>query len=438
MKNTNHMPLPNPKTFCPSPWFHMRILPSGELRYCRWIEDRKNSLTSTLTQDNFLEYFQKEMSHIRLKMLQGETVSACDQCHRMEEHGKISGREKQLLKVGIKVDNFKKTFVSSPFYNEFKASSEQNGDTELWPQDWQIDLGNYCNSACVFCGPDSSSRLAVEFKKLGLIDKMPPRNWTDDELAVDRFVETLAQSKRLAYLHFLGGETLITPAFKKILSKLVDRGLNKNISIGFTTNLTVWDDEITELLKQYKEVNLGMSVECFHHINDYIRWPSKIDGVFMTMERWIKIGKQQNWLIQFRITPTLFTVAHIQTIYEYAYENNVGVESCNFLHNPSFMRMLVLPMDVRQNIAEKLQYWINSKKSLFSKERIINTRNPNKVKDYILQDAMSYVEYLQNGPDESSSWPALVSYLKKLESSRGNTILDYAPEYESLLRSAGY
>jgi sulfatase maturation enzyme AslB (radical SAM superfamily) len=416
----------------------MRVLPSGELRYCRWMEDKKNPIVSNLNQTDFLTFFQKEMSALRLKMLQGEHISSCDQCAKMEEHGKISGREKQLLKVGIKLDNFEKTFRSSTFYNEFENSLKHRGDTELWPQDWQIDLGNYCNSGCIFCSPIYSSKLANEFKKLGLIENLPPKNWTDDDKAVDRFVELLSQSKKLSYLHFLGGETLITPAFKKILLKLIEKGLNTNTSIGFTTNLTVWDESIVELLKQYKEVNLGMSIECLHPINDYLRWPSKIEKVKEILEKWIQLGKQQNWLIQFRITPTIFSIAHIKTIYDYAYTYDVGVESCNFLYNPSFMRMSVLPTDVRQNIAKELQYWINSKKLLFVEERIINTRDPNKAKDYILQDAMSYVDYLQNGPDESSSWPALVSYLKKLESSRKNSILDYAPEYEKLLRSAGY
>ena len=416
----------------------MRVLPSGELRYCRWMEDKKNPIVSDLNQTDFLTFFQKEMSALRLKMLQGEHISSCDQCAKMEEHGKISGREKQLLKVGIKLDNFEKTFRSSTFYNEFENSLNHRGDTELWPQDWQIDLGNYCNSGCIFCSPTYSSKLANEFKKLGLIEELPPKNWTDDEGAVDRFVELLSQSKKLSYLHFLGGETLITPAFKKILLKLIEKGLNANTSIGFTTNLTVWDESIVELLKQYKEVNLGMSIECLHPINDYLRWPSKIEKVKEILEKWIQQGKQQNWLIQFRITPTIFSIAHIKTIYDYAYTYDVGVESCNFLYNPSFMRMSALPIDVRQNIAKELQHWINSKKLLFSEERIINTRDPNKAKDYILQDAMSYVDYLQNGPDESSSWPALVSYLKKLESSRKNSILDYAPEYEKFLRSAGY
>ena len=426
------------KNFCPSPWFHMRVLPSGELRYCRWMEDKKNPIVSNLNQTDFLTFFQKEMSLLRLKMLQGEHVPSCDQCAKMEEHGKISGREKQLLKVGIKLNNFEKTFKSSTFYDEFEKSSKHQGNTELWPQDWQIDLGNHCNSGCVFCSPKYSSKLANEFKKIGLIEELPPRNWTDEEAAVNRFVELLSQSKKLSYLHFLGGETIITPAFKKILIKLIEKGLNKNISIGFTTNLTVWDDSIVELLKQYKEVNLGMSIECLHPINNYLRWPSKIEKVKEILEKWIQLGKQQNWLIQFRITPTIFSIAHIKTIYDYAYTYDVGVESCNFLQNPSFMRMSVLPIDIRKNIAKELQHWVNSKKLLFAKETIINTRDPNKVKDYILQDAMSYVDYLHNAPDESSSWPSLVSYLKKLESSRKNSIIDYAPEYEKLLRSAGY
>jgi sulfatase maturation enzyme AslB (radical SAM superfamily) len=146
------------------------------------------------------------------------------------------------------------------------------------PQDWQIDLGNFCNSACIFCGPNNSSRLAAEYKKLGLITKLPKKNWADNPEMLERFIEILDGTKNIAYLHFLGGETIITPAFKKILKKLIERGLNKTASIGLTTNLTVWEPEIIELLTQFKEINLGMSIECLHHeINDYLRWPSKIN-----------------------------------------------------------------------------------------------------------------------------------------------------------------
>jgi len=180
----------------------------------------------------------------------------------MEEQGKISGRQKQLLKTGIQLNEFEETFQSSTFLTEFKNSSEQQGDTALLPQDWQIDLGNFCNSACIFCSPNNSSKLATEYKKLGLIKELPKKNWADDPVLLENFVKLLANSKKLAYLHFLGGETIITPAFKKILKRLIDININKNISIGFTTNLTVWDQDLIDLLAHYREVNLGMSIEC--------------------------------------------------------------------------------------------------------------------------------------------------------------------------------
>jgi hypothetical protein len=56
----------------------------------------------------------------------------------------------------------------------------------------------------------------------------------------------------------------------------------------------------------------------------------------------------------------------------------------------------------------------------------------------VLQDAVSYVNYLERCPDETHQLPAMTQYLKKLDQSRGNCVLDYLPEYEELFRSAGY
>ena len=434
----------NPDTFCPSLWYHMRILPSGKMRFCRWggigKQDSRDSIKSDLTQENFPEYFQNEMSTLRMDMIQGTHIPECQDCRLMETHGKVSGREKQLLKVGIQRNNFDKTFRSSPFYNEFQKSADNNGHTDLWPQDWQIDLGNQCNSNCIFCTPEYSSKLGAELKKLGLVNyKKPATNWSNDDAAVDQFVDMLAKSKKLAYLHFVGGEPLVIPGFKKILEKLVERGLNKTVSMGFTTNLTLWDESIIDLLSQYQEVNLGMSLECFDKINDYLRYPSKIDHVQDTLEKFLLASKNKNWLKCLRITPTLFSVPHLVNIYEYAYSKNIGVESCNFLDEPAHMRMNVLPMDMRKPFADKIQQWIDSKNLPLTDNITINYRDPNLSQKGILEDAQSYVDYIRNAPEETHRLPDTVSYIKKLETLRGNTILDYvSPEYEKLLRSAGY
>jgi hypothetical protein len=382
-------------------------------------------------------YFQRHMSDFRTELLQGNTPAICNDCHVMEQHGKPSGRQRQLLKVGVQDKYFEKSLAGSPLRTAFDYSNHNQGNTNRTVTDWQIDLGNYCNGACVFCNPESSSSLATEFKRTGLIEQLPPSSWCDDPELLDRFVTDLTSSPDLQYLHFLGGETVITPGFKKILSALIDADLAKNITIGFTTNLTVWSDSVVELLTQFQQVNLGMSIETLTPVNDYVRYPSQQSQTQELLDRWIALGHKQGWLIQLRVTPTCLTVHELTTVYDYAWQQGTSVESCNFIDNPEFFRISVLPKHLRESAADILRSWINSH-PIDVHDQIINTRDPNQAQQQIVQDAQSYLNYLESAADESHRLPELVAYLKRLETSRGNSILTYLPQYEDLFRSAGY
>lgn len=384
-----------------------------------------------------MTYFKKSMSGLRKELLEGKSLEMCKDCYVMDQHNKPSGRLRQLLKVGVQQEYFDKSLASSTLKQSFDYSAVNQGQTDRTITDWQIDLGNFCNGACVYCNPHSSSKLATEFLQLGLVDNVPPPSWCDDSELLDKFINDLIASPNLSYLHFLGGETLITPGFKKILAALVKAGIADALVIGFTTNLTVWSDPVVELLTQFKQVHLGMSIETLTSVNDYVRYPSNISSVIECMNRWVELGKDNNWLIQLRITPTCLSVHELTTVYDYAWENNIAVESCNFLDNPEYMRISVLPMEYRKVIIEKIINWIATHQTT-KVSNIINTRDPNIVKEQISQDAASYLNYLMNAPDDSSKLPELVTFLKILESNRNNSILTYLPQYEELFRSAGY
>lgn len=396
---------------------------------CRWADE--DAARANIRDTSIVNFFQQGMADLRSDMINGQGHSGCSLCYQMEEHGKISGRQKQLLKVGVRLEQFEKTLASSPWAQTFADSNF----TQL-PQDWQIDLGNYCNGACVFCSPQASSRLASEWKKIGFIDSIPESNWSDDPALVDRFIDTLKQSKHIQYLHFIGGETLIAPSFKKILETLIDTGINKTATIGFTTNLISWDDSVVNLLTQFEGLNLGLSIESFNPVNDYVRWPASMDVVNENLIKWQDLAKKHNWLIQFRTTPTILTIDSLLTVYDYAWQNNIVVESCNFLIRPTFMKPTVLPMNYRIKIIEKMENWINER--ICDGETIVNIRNPSTVKQQLVQDLQSYVNYLKDEPDQSHLLPDLISFLRKIENNRGNKITNYLPEYEELFRSAGY
>lgn len=384
-----------------------------------------------------LTYFQNNMSELRTALLSGDSLDMCSDCYTMERHNKPSGRQRQLLKVGVQEQYFEKSLASSTLRSAFNYSNANQGHTDRTVTDWQIDLGNYCNSACIFCSPESSSRLATEFKKIGFIDQLPPPSWCDDPALVDRFVQELTASTNLQYLHFVGGETVITPGFKTILTALVNADLAKDITIGFTTNLTVWSAGIVELLKQFQQVNLGMSVETLTWVNDYVRYPSTINLVQTILNQWVELGKQQDWLMQLRTAPTCLTTHELVTVYDYAWKHNISVESANLLYRPEFLRISVLPKAQRQHVQGIIKQWILNHPTE-EYQKIINTRDPGLTRIQIRQDAETYLNYLSTTEDESYRLPDLVAYLKKLESNRGNCVLDYLPEYEDLLRSAGY
>ena len=421
-------------TFCSSPWFHMRINNSGHYEYCRWAVKQDQDQPSNITETTPVEFFQQGMSQIRKDLLNGETLPGCADCHAMEQHNKVSGRQKQLLKTGIRIDHFEDSLLSSPWLIEYAIPD----NFKQTPQDWQIDLGNYCNSACIFCDPGSSSRLASEFKRIGIVDAVPPRAWCDDPVLLDKFLDSLRASKNIKYLHFIGGETLITPAFRKILQMLIAENMHSEISIGFTTNLTLWDQDIVDLLVQFKEVHLGMSIECVDRLNDYVRFGGNIDYTLELVQRWLTVARAHDWYTQLRITPTVFTIWHLVTVYQFAAQHSIAVESCNFLNNPAFLRPSVLPQDMRQIVIKHLEDWLTLNQVDSAAEQIVNIRSPSVVQQQIAQDAASYVGYLKHQPDESHRLPDLVAYITKLENSRNNYILDYLPEYGNILKAAGY
>jgi sulfatase maturation enzyme AslB (radical SAM superfamily) len=418
----------------------MQINNSGTYEPCRWQARSSNTRVNfdcNIKTVSPLTYFQQHMSDLRTQLLQGQSPAMCQDCVKMEQHGKVSGRQRQLLKVGVRSEYFEKSLASSPFRPAFDYSQEHQGQTDRAVRDWQIDLGNYCNSACVFCHPESSTTLATEFVRIGLIDQAPSQAWSNDPDLVERFVRDLQSTQDLEYLHFIGGETLITPGFRRILQALVDADLAGRVSIGFTTNLTVWAESVVDLLCQFRTVNLGMSIESLTAVNDYVRYPSRIDQVRQTLDRWVALGQQQKWLMQLRITPTCLTVHDLSTVYEYAWQNHLAVESCNFLDRPEFLRINVLATPQRSQAQANLQSWLDQH-HFNSKQQIINTRDLNQARAQITQDAQSYLDYLSTAEDETHRLPDLITYLKLLESSRNNSILTYLPQYEDLFRSAGY
>ena len=432
------------ETFCSSPWFHLRILPNGNYNVCRWANNKQ--VTKNIANTSLMEFYNgEEMADLRLQLLNGESPDICKSCHYQDSHEKLSGRKKQLLKSGITDDDFEVKTRCSPHYDYFKYSYQNNGKSKYHPTDLQIDLGNTCNSACIMCSPQYSSRLEQEYKLLSsknnelFKEYNLSKDWTRDQKLIDKFIKELTELPNIKYIHFIGGETLYMKSFYQICDALIENNLANQLIIGTTTNATIYNDKIEKYIKTFKQFHLGISIETVTPLNDYIRYPSKIKNVLENIKKYNKL-EDKKFFKSLRITPNIFTIWEFDLLAEYMIENNITAESCDILKYPSMLRMELMPDDIRHEIIDKFQKTIN-KFNLIKNNNIVNIRNKEYTKQVTANNIIEYYDFIKNyeKPENiESERYKLVKFLKAFESLRDNKIIDYAPRYTKFLTNYGY
>jgi len=431
-------------TFCSSPWFHVRLTYDGSFEKCRWVKSADHM--HNIQQMTLMEYFDgREMDRFRADFINGRRPPECETCYYQEQFGKVSGRQKQLLKSAIRTDDFTNSLLSSPHCADFLYSDMTEGGVMRNPTDLQVDLGNLCNSACIMCDPQASSRLTQDYNKLSsrstlFVKPAPYRSWVDDPAAFQSFLDSLTNLIDLKYLHLLGGETLYNEAFYKICDHLIDHGTSESVIVGTTTNGTIYTSELERIIPKFKEFHLGISIEAVTPLNDYVRYPSNIEIILHNISRFLKLRESHPGLhLTLRITPNLFTVYEIDQLFEYMIANRITAEACNILYKPDCLRMELMPEDIRQEAIAKLEHLV-AKYSL-AKHNITNVRNPHLVDQVNADTIIDYLEFLKNYsvPNNSDTLhQQLVEFLKSFEGLRNNSILDYAPRYTDFLRRIGY
>jgi MoaA/NifB/PqqE/SkfB family radical SAM enzyme len=394
-----------------------------------------------------MQYYNSEqMRKLRMDLLEGKSPKSCSSCYYEQSFDKLTGRIRQLHKSGIDVNHFDLTLRSSPHYEMFLHSYENNGDSTFSPVDLHIDLGNLCNSSCIMCNPTFSSQLDKDYKKLSKISSLfnnesyQTTNWSRDKTTLKNLISELSSLPKIRYIHFLGGETLYQDAFYKICEELIKTNKAKDIIIGTTTNGTIYNTKLENLISHFKEVHLGISVESISSLNDYIRYPSEIKEVLSNLDKFIDLrDKRSNLYLSLRITPNIFTIYELDKLFEFMIEKKITAESCDILVEPLHLRMELLPDDIRNEIIKKFEFVIDKYK--LNKTNVVNERRKDLIDQIIANLIVDYLRFLKTyevPADIEYHRHNLVDWLKSFEKLRNNSILTYAPRYEKFLRHYGY
>ena len=198
----------------------------------------------------------------------------------------------------------------------------------------EVNLSNLCNLKCVMCSGVNSTAWIKEDFKLQELGIERPLNHPDfgyrlikDDI-IDKLFEYPSYFKNLEYVNIKGGEPFMEDNNIKLLRKLIELNLHKQITIDLSTNGTTVNPEFEELLLQFN-TKIHISIEGTGKLYEYIRggknytWEQFLDNLprFQKFDRVILAGtvmtynvKQLSQIVDWYKTNTTYEIYFNNTV----------------------------------------------------------------------------------------------------------------------------
>lgn len=428
--------MPNQKIFCNVPWTNLHIYWDGSFGACCSEEGKPYSIGSyNLKELTVKKWFNSEpMQSLRQNIVKDKKLSICGNCYAEENIGHESRRIKENFKSGIFTElAFDESFVQSPMHNVFLQH-----DTTIVPIDWHIDLGNECNLACKMCFPNTSSKIAVQYKKWNLLPQGQNifNSWTDDEDSFKNFLTSIKETPNLNRVHFMGGEPLLNKKFTDILDALFL--YTPNVSISFVTNGTIYNSEIIKKLKRFSSCDIEISLESFDRTNNYIRQGSEVELIKNNLEYFLS-HSSKNFNIILRSVPQLLNINSYHNYLRNCLDKGIPVQSIP-LKSPKYLQVSVLPKNIRDIILieyEKLE--LELKQTQTKEINWISTgRDKSRIVTSLLRETKAMIALLKQENKDENLCYELVHWLKKWDQVYKFNALEYYPIYADFFKQYGY
>ena len=394
-KNTKNE---RPDYFCIQPFVNVTTRLRGNHAVCCNMGDPKKS--PNIQNTSITDFFNSDdVKKMREDLLANKKLDRCKLCHFMEDKGQSSHRQRyneywmlrnpeqheKILKK-LKLHN-----LTNPAYAE-------------------IHISNLCNLKCLTCNEIDSSKFHTENKALG-ISKYPDTDFTKFVIpSLEAIKQVLTND--LMFLDIRGGETLMVPELKDLLSN-VPKDMAKKITLKIQSNGTIMPDDIwLDIFKKFKNTKFNISIDGFGDDNHYLRYPSK----------WQDITKTINHLQQHNIKFIVNTVVSnlnilildklLRWIKEEQYLNYFYL-----LRSPTYYQYDILPKQLLSLAGTRLQKigkgFVNNDTDDELEKLIYNCNNAIETNKY--------------------QWQAFVKEITMRDKHRGNSVFDTLPELKEYI-----
>ena len=309
------------KSICVLPWTGFQLEPGGRVKNCVISTDSLGNINTTPIKD--ILHGTKNAQH-KEEMLADRKPKNCEGCY-LQERGRtnlssISSRLYYLRELATKTD--------------FKLyDSKENFSLKHVDLRWT----NSCNQACVYCGPELSSKWAQELNQ-------HYRSKKDSRQDVKEFVFDHIEDLQNVYL--AGGEPMLMKENVEFLKLLKEK--NSTCSLRVNTNLSTTKTGIFDLLCEFPNVHWTVSLETIEEEYEYVRH----HGLWEDFLSNLLVIKKLDHKISFNMLH--FILNHESLFGCVDYLKGLGFHDNSFiagpLYTPAHMNTLNLPEHMLQRV----------------------------------------------------------------------------------------
>ena len=305
----------NSSNFCHHPFKGLFISAQGDFRPCC----KYNGTMAS----NIRDYLASpELHELRQQFSQGERPTQCERCWKDEDAGIASKRQ-----------------LDSQYI--FDVNEQANY--------LDVTFGNSCNLACRTCSSYASSGWIKDERSLGINTHSHHDFFKDDQYKKDLYSHVATATD----VRISGGEPFITG--RKEHLEFLDH-VSNDASITYTTNGTTRPaDELWHRLKQFRQVELHVSIDGTDGVFEYLRYPARWNEVLENLETYREWSSLQDHVtLSISHTVSMLNAWNLPDFHIWCLKNRFPRPYIGMVTDPAHLNLQNLPARAKDRLAARL------------------------------------------------------------------------------------
>ncbi len=332
--------LKNSDTFCMLPFMHIYGSAGGDMVPCCEAQE----LPLNNPGESALESWNNEhYRELRRALANGERPKRCEVCWHNEDSGIVSNRQQW------EKDNWD-TFSDVISVNDDYSVN----NPPLWVE---LKVSNFCNLKCIMCSTHSSYKRVSD---LDIISKYTSDGYETRLLRPTDLFASLNEWpdlwENVHTLQFTGGEPIINQEHYDLLAGIPEH-VKKNIKLRYATNISYIKFkkyDLVEIWRQFKHVNIKVSMDGIEDVYNYIRQDGDWDTVYNNM---LVLNAEPDIDLAVGITVQSHNVFQMPEFYDFWRKSPIDIKfiTANILQTPKYLSPALWHGEYRTAIIKKLR-----------------------------------------------------------------------------------